>query len=160
MSEKGEGASGSSGSLSISSTPSPELIEGNCCFLNPSQFSECKVFCSNPPSRLYVRLNGRTTLLARGDKRIKKGDIAVNSLHRLSAGVSTGKRSEVQCCPQTTIDKYTLQNTDLAAITRRDPTIVGRIWPVAENYTALVLLDNLVAHFGYQTLKEQISSGK
>ena len=62
--------------------------------------------------------------------------------------------------PQTTIDKYTLQNKDLAAITRRDPTIVGRIWPVAENYTALVLLDNLVAHFGYQKLKEQITSAK
>ena len=54
--------------------------------------------------------------------------------------------------PQVTIDKYTLENTKLAAITRRDPTIVGRIWPVAENYTAMVLLDNLVAHYGYQQL--------
>lgn len=54
--------------------------------------------------------------------------------------------------PQNTIDKYTLENTDLAAITRRDPTIVARIWPVAENYTALVLLDNLIAHYGYQTI--------
>ena len=54
--------------------------------------------------------------------------------------------------PQVTIDKYTLENTQLAAITRRDPTIVGRIWPVAENYTAMVLLDNLVAHYGYQQL--------
>ena len=61
--------------------------------------------------------------------------------------------------PQTTIDKYTLENKDLAAITRRDPTIVGRIWPVAENYTALVLLDHLMAHYGYQALKERVSSG-
>ena len=53
---------------------------------------------------------------------------------------------------QHTIDKYTLENKILAAITRRDPTIVGRIWPVAENLTALILLDNLVAHFGYQKL--------
>ena len=58
--------------------------------------------------------------------------------------------------PQKTIDKYTLENTDLAAITRRDPTITARIWPVAENYTALVLLDNLVAHYGYQTLIEKV----
>ena len=55
--------------------------------------------------------------------------------------------------PQRTIDKYTLKNKDLAAITRRDPTIAGRIWPVAENYTAMVMLDNLIAHYGYQTLK-------
>ena len=62
--------------------------------------------------------------------------------------------------PQKTIDKYTLENKDLAAITRRDPTIVGRIWPVAENYMALVLLDNLMAHYGYQALKEQIASSR
>ncbi len=58
--------------------------------------------------------------------------------------------------PQTTIDKYTLENRELAAITRRDPTIVGRIWPVAENYTAIVLLDNLMTHYGYQMIKEKI----
>ncbi len=59
--------------------------------------------------------------------------------------------------PQKTIDKYTLENKDLAAITRRDPTIVGRIWPVAENYTALVLLDNLIAHYGYQAIKDAVA---
>jgi len=57
--------------------------------------------------------------------------------------------------PQHTIDKYTLENKDLAAITRRDPTIVARIWPVAENYTAMVILDLLVAHLGYQALMKQ-----
>ncbi|MHC4873309.1 MAG: chorismate synthase [Planctomycetota bacterium] len=60
--------------------------------------------------------------------------------------------------PQNTIDKYTKENTALAAITRRDPTIVGRIWPVAENYTAMVLLDNLMAHYGYQTIMEKVTS--
>ena len=59
--------------------------------------------------------------------------------------------------PQHTIDKYTLENKDLAAITRRDPTIVARIWPVAENYTALVLLDQLTAHLGYRKLKEAVT---
>lgn len=57
--------------------------------------------------------------------------------------------------PQHTIDKYTLENKDLAAITRRDATIVGRIWPVAENYTAMVILDNLLMHLGYQQLKNR-----
>jgi len=55
---------------------------------------------------------------------------------------------------QKTVDKYTLENKTLSAITRRDPTIVARIWPVAENYTAMVLLDSLIAHYGYQKLKE------
>lgn len=58
--------------------------------------------------------------------------------------------------PQHTIDKYTLENKDLAAITRRDATIAGRVWPVAENYTAMVILDNLIAHYGYQCLKNKI----
>ncbi len=57
--------------------------------------------------------------------------------------------------PQHTIDKYTLENKDMAAITRRDPTIVARIWPIAENYTAMVILDNLMAHYGYQEIKER-----
>jgi chorismate synthase len=60
---------------------------------------------------------------------------------------------------QHTIDKYTLENKQLAAITRRDPTIVARIWPVAENFTAMVLLDNLIAHLGYQKLREVVSNG-
>ena len=57
---------------------------------------------------------------------------------------------------QHTIDKYTLKNTELAAITRRDPTIVARIWPVAEAYTAMVILDNLMAHYGYQALRTAV----
>lgn len=54
--------------------------------------------------------------------------------------------------PQHTIDKYTLENKDLAAITRRDPTIVARIWPVAEAMTAMTILDHMVQHLGYQAL--------
>jgi chorismate synthase len=59
--------------------------------------------------------------------------------------------------PQMTIDKYTLENKKLEAITRRDPTIVARVWPVAENYTAMVILDHLLAHYGYQALKGKFS---
>jgi chorismate synthase len=57
---------------------------------------------------------------------------------------------------QHTVDKYTLENKDLAAITRRDPTIVARVWPVAENYTSMILLDHLMMHYGYQKLREII----
>ena len=92
-----------------------------------------------------------------------------NNAGGITGGLSTGQPVVVKLAvkptptidkPQKTIDKYTLETTDLAAITRRDPTIVGRIWPVAENYTALVLLDNLLAHYGYQALKEKIASAK
>jgi chorismate synthase len=84
-----------------------------------------------------------------------------NNAGGITGGLSTGQpiivRLTVKPTPtidkaQKTIDKYTMENRELAAITRRDPTIVARIWPVAENYTAMVILDNLITHFGYQTL--------
>jgi chorismate synthase len=91
-----------------------------------------------------------------------------NNAGGITGGLSTGEPIVVRLIvkptstidkPQKTIDKYTLENKELAAITRRDPTIVARIWPVAENYTAMVILDNLIAHYGYQMLKErQITS--
>jgi chorismate synthase len=89
-----------------------------------------------------------------------------NNAGGVTGGVATGQPIVVRLAvkptptidkPQKTIDKYTLENTELAAITRRDPTIVARIWPVAENYTALVILDHLMMHYGYQRLKERIA---
>jgi len=84
-----------------------------------------------------------------------------NNAGGITGGLSTGQPIVVKLAvkptptidkPQNTIDKYTMENKQLAAITRRDPTIVARIWPVAENYTAMVILDHLIAHYGYQTL--------
>lgn len=84
-----------------------------------------------------------------------------NNAGGITGGLSTGQpiiiKLAVKPTPtidkaQHTIDKYTMENRELAAITRRDPTIVARIWPVAENYTAMVVLDNLIAHYGYQAL--------
>ena len=89
-----------------------------------------------------------------------------NNAGGITGGLTTGQDIIVRVAvkptptidrPQHTIDKYTLENRQLAAITRRDPTIVGRIWPVAENFTALVLLDHLIAHFGYQALKQHVA---
>ncbi len=89
-----------------------------------------------------------------------------NNAGGITGGLSTGQPIIARLAvkptptidkPQQTIDKYTLENKQLAAITRRDATIVARIWPVAENYTAMVILDNLLAHYGYQQLKKKIS---
>ncbi len=88
-----------------------------------------------------------------------------NNAGGITGGLTTGQDIVVRLAvkptptiakPQHTIDKYTMENTALAAITRRDPTIAGRIWPVAENFTALVLLDHLVMHYGYQALREKV----
>lgn len=85
-----------------------------------------------------------------------------NNAGGITGGLSTGQPIVVRLTvkptptidkPQKTVDKYTLENKEMAAITRRDPTIVARIWPVAENYTAIVILDHLLAHYGYQMLR-------
>ncbi len=89
-----------------------------------------------------------------------------NSAGGITGGLASGQDIVVRLAvkgtptidkPQHTIDKYTLENKNLAAITRRDPTIVARVWPVAENYTAMVVLDNLFAHLGYQAIAEKFS---
>jgi chorismate synthase len=89
-----------------------------------------------------------------------------NSAGGITGGLTTGQSIVARLAvkptptidkPQHTIDKYTLENKDLAAITRRDPTIAARIWPVAENYTAMVILDHLIGHYGYQKVKDEIA---
>ncbi|MCP4640962.1 MAG: chorismate synthase [bacterium] len=52
--------------------------------------------------------------------------------------------------PQHTIDKVTRKNAKLEAVTRRDPTIVARVWPVAEAFMAMIVLDQLMMHRGYR----------
>jgi len=101
----------------------------------------------------------------------EKGSVVFDSNNAggVTGGLATGQPLIVRLAvkptptiakPQHTIDKYTLENKQLAAITRRDPTITARIWPVAENYTSIVLLDHLLAHFGYQQLKDKSSQDK
>ncbi|NLF39077.1 chorismate synthase, partial [bacterium] len=92
-----------------------------------------------------------------------------NNAGGITGGLATGQpiiaRLAVKPTPtinkkQHTIDKYTLENKDLAAITRRDPTIVGRIWPVAECFTCLVLADHLIAHLGFQAVRKQVEAAR
>jgi chorismate synthase len=53
---------------------------------------------------------------------------------------------------QMTINVITKSNEKLAAETRRDPTIVPRVVPVAEAMTAMVLVDFLMMWNGYKSL--------
>jgi len=97
----------------------------------------------------------------------EKGAVAFDSNNAggITGGLATGQpvviRLAVKGTPtidkkQNTIDKYTRENKELAAITRRDPTIVARIWPVAENFAAMILLDNLIAYLGYQEMRKVV----
>jgi len=82
-----------------------------------------------------------------------------NNAGGITGGLTTGQdiiaRLTVKPTPtiskdQHTIDKVTRENAELKAVTRRDPTLVARIWPVAEAFTAMILLDHLIMHYGYQ----------
>jgi len=89
-----------------------------------------------------------------------------NNAGGVAGGLSTGqpvvarlvvKPTPTIAKPQLTIDKVTLQNAELAAVTRRDPTIVARVWPVAEAFMAIVLLDLYAQHLGYQALARGVA---
>ncbi|NOZ24219.1 MAG: chorismate synthase [Planctomycetes bacterium] len=93
----------------------------------------------------------------------KGGKVCFESNHAggITGGLTTGQdivaRVVVKPTPtiakdQKTIDKVTRENAVLSAITRRDPTIVSRIWPVAEALLSIILLDYYVQHLGYQAL--------
>jgi len=91
----------------------------------------------------------------------KKVYFSANNAGGITGGLTTGQdivvRLAVKPTPtiskdQHTIDKVEKENTVLKAVTRRDPTLVARIWPVGEAFTALILLDHLMMHTGYQAM--------
>ena len=90
-----------------------------------------------------------------------KVEFQSNNAGGITGGLTTGQsivaRLAVKPTPtiakdQQTIDKVSLENAELTAVTRRDPTIVARVWPVAEAFTSLILLDFYMQHLGYRAL--------
>jgi chorismate synthase len=84
-----------------------------------------------------------------------------NNAGGVTGGLTTGQnlvvRLTVKPTPtigkdQHTIDKLTLKNTILKAVTRRDPTVVPRVWPAAEALISIILLDHYCQHLAYQSL--------
>lgn len=87
-----------------------------------------------------------------------------NNSGGITGGLTTGQpivaRVAVKPTPtiakdQKTIDKVSLENKVLSAVTRRDPTIVPRVWPVAEAMTSIILLDYYMQHVAYQSFFEK-----
>ena len=92
---------------------------------------------------------------------VKDGKVCFGSNNSggITGGLTTGepivarlavKPTPTIAKPQKTIDKVSLVDAELAAVTRRDPTIVARVWPVAEAFTALILLDQYMMHLAYK----------
>ena len=96
------------------------------------------------------------------DKQVK---FLSNNAGGITGGLTTGQpivaRIAVKPTPtiakdQLTIDKVSLENQVLSAVTRRDPTIVPRVWPVAEAFLALILVDHLMMHLAYQAMAKAV----
>jgi len=96
--------------------------------------------------------------------RVKDGKVEFtsNNAGGITGGLTTGqdivarvavKPTPTIAKPQLTVDKVSLENKELAAVTRRDPTIVARMWPVVEAFTALIILDAYMLHIGYQAMR-------
>jgi chorismate synthase len=82
----------------------------------------------------------------------------------ITGGLTTGQDIVVRLAikptptiakPQKTIDKVSLSDAQLAAVTRRDPTIVSRVWPVAEAFMAIVLLDQYIINVAHQEMRKK-----
>ena len=97
---------------------------------------------------------------------VKKGKVNFrsNNAGGITGGLTTSQPIVVRLTvkptptiakPQHTIDKVSLENKELAAVTRRDPTIVPRIWPVAEAFTAIILLDHYMQHLAFQAMAKK-----
>jgi len=98
--------------------------------------------------------------------RMKEGKVtfASNNAGGITGGLATGQPIVVRLAvkptptiakPQKTVDKVSLTDAELAAVTRRDPTIVARIWPVAEAFTAILLLDHYMMHLAYRAISKR-----
>ena len=108
-----------------------------------------------------LRVKDMTGSQSNDAMRVENGRVVFqsNNAGGITGGLTTGQDIVVRlgvkptptiAKPQQTIDKVSLENTDLAAVTRRDPTVVARVWPVAEAFTAIILLDYLMQRLGYR----------
>jgi len=110
-----------------------------------------------------MKVKDMTGSVCNDQMRAEKGRVVFGSNNSggITGGLTPGQdiviRLAVKPTPtiaktQKTIDKVSITNAELSAVTRRDPTIVSRVWPVAEAFTAIILLDHYMMHLAYQSL--------
>ena len=108
-----------------------------------------------------IKVKDMTGSVCNDQMSMKNGKVIFsgNNSGGITGGLTTGQdlivRLTVKPTPtiareQKTIDKVSFEDAVLKAVTRRDPTIVSRVWPVAEAFTSIILLDQLMMHIAYQ----------
>ncbi len=97
---------------------------------------------------------------------IKDGKVVFNKNDSggITGGLTTGQDIIVKLAikptptiarDQKTIDKVSMTDALLSAVTRRDPTIVSRVWPVCEAFVAMVLLDMFIINLASQEMRKK-----
>jgi chorismate synthase len=113
-----------------------------------------------------IRVKDMTGSQSNDQMFMKGGKVAFsgNNSGGITGGLTTGQDIIVRLAikptptiakPQKTIDKVSLRDAELAAVTRRDPTIVSRVWPVAEAFMAMVLLDQYIINIAQQEMRKK-----
>jgi len=111
-----------------------------------------------------MRVKDMTGSACNDQMHMRNGAVAFsgNNSGGITGGVTTGQDIVVRLAvkptptiakPQKTVDKVSLEDAELAAVTRRDPTIVSRVWPVAEAFTAIILLDQYILNLATQGMR-------
>ena len=86
-----------------------------------------------------------------------------NKAGGIEGGISNGEDIVVRVAvkptatisiPQMTVNLAEKKNVELAAITRRDPTIAARLVAVAEAMTRMTILDHLMMWRGYDAVQD------
>lgn len=104
-----------------------------------------------------IRVKDMTGSQCNDQMSMKDGKVVFSSNNAggIAGGLTTGqsivarlavKPTPTIAKPQHTIDKVSLTDAKLEAVTRRDPTIVSRVWPVAEAFLAIILLDHYMMY--------------
>lgn len=107
------------------------------------------------------RVKDMTGSQSNDQMRVRDGKVVFDSNNAggITGGLTTGQpivaRLAVKPTPtiakdQHTVDKVSITDAKLAAVTRRDPTIVSRVWPVAEAFVSIILVDHLMMHLAYR----------
>jgi chorismate synthase len=95
------------------------------------------------------------------DKKSGRVRFKRNNAGGILGGISSGEEIRIRAAvkptptvsvPQETVNVVKMQDVVLKPITRRDPTLLSRIYPVCEAMVRVTLVDALYMHYGYQAM--------
>jgi len=95
------------------------------------------------------------------DKKSGRVRFKRNNAGGILGGISSGEEIRIRAAvkptptvsvPQATVNVAKMKDVVLRPITRRDPTLLSRIYPVCESMVRVTLVDALYMHYGYQAM--------